>query len=417
MAYVTLRFGALQAIARAAAAVLCAGLLTACSTNGPDSQTGSLNAEPKAGQDRQMVKVALLVPLSAQGQPGVIGKSLKQAAELALFARDSAQLGRYAAILRQSGAQVQSAAFEAAGRVVRDGRLDSATVAAAVRSSGAFRGALTGVTRAPAMTADSLIGFLSGALRAVGATGPNQKPEMILASAMVMLGLGRFDQAQPAIDSLQRIAPQVARDAILLPVLFGFAPEGHGAREIAAEMALRRSDPIVARRQAMLAISVGDLGLAGRVIDSMLAVDSVKIGPRARALFTADRGRLLIARGDTANGIAALRSGIRAIGASGAFLTMVNRLVLAQVLAARPETRAEGVRLLEWGFVSEFGMVGIVELSLARAAELAGDKPVAVRHYSRFLRLWDRPSPGAEGPANEARAALQRLTGEGQPLR
>ena len=39
-----------------------------------------------------MVKVALLVPLSAQGQPGVIGKSLKQAAELALFERDNPNL-------------------------------------------------------------------------------------------------------------------------------------------------------------------------------------------------------------------------------------------------------------------------------------------------------------------------------------
>jgi ABC-type branched-subunit amino acid transport system substrate-binding protein len=39
-----------------------------------------------------MVKVGLLVPLSAQGQPGVIGKSLKQAAELALFERDSPNL-------------------------------------------------------------------------------------------------------------------------------------------------------------------------------------------------------------------------------------------------------------------------------------------------------------------------------------
>ena len=35
---------------------------------------------------------ALLVPLSAQGQPGVIGKSLKQAAELALFERDNPSL-------------------------------------------------------------------------------------------------------------------------------------------------------------------------------------------------------------------------------------------------------------------------------------------------------------------------------------
>ncbi len=37
MAYVTLRFGALQAIFRLAAALLYAGLLAACPTNGPDS--------------------------------------------------------------------------------------------------------------------------------------------------------------------------------------------------------------------------------------------------------------------------------------------------------------------------------------------------------------------------------------------
>jgi ABC-type branched-subunit amino acid transport system substrate-binding protein len=40
----------------------------------------------------QQVKVALLVPLSAQGHPGLIAKSLKQAAELALFERDNPSL-------------------------------------------------------------------------------------------------------------------------------------------------------------------------------------------------------------------------------------------------------------------------------------------------------------------------------------
>ncbi|MBX9588899.1 MAG: penicillin-binding protein activator [Hyphomonadaceae bacterium] len=77
---------------RRSAACLCVALLAACSTNGPDSQTGSLNVESKAEHDRPQVKIGLLVPLSAQGQPGVIGKSLKQAAELALFERDNPNL-------------------------------------------------------------------------------------------------------------------------------------------------------------------------------------------------------------------------------------------------------------------------------------------------------------------------------------
>ena len=91
MAYASLRIGAPRALSRLAAACLCAGLVAACSTN-PDSQTGALNPETKSGQDRPMVKIGLLVPLSAQGQPGVIGKSLKQAAELALFERDNPNL-------------------------------------------------------------------------------------------------------------------------------------------------------------------------------------------------------------------------------------------------------------------------------------------------------------------------------------
>jgi len=66
--------------------------LAACSANGPASQTGSLNANANPEQAKQAIKIGLLVPLSAQGQSGVIGKSLKQAAELALFERDNPNL-------------------------------------------------------------------------------------------------------------------------------------------------------------------------------------------------------------------------------------------------------------------------------------------------------------------------------------
>lgn len=92
MANATHRRGTSRVVSRLAAACLSLALLAACTANGPDSQTGSLTPDPKPGSDRPMVKVGLLVPLSAQGQPGVIGKSLKQAAELALFERDNPNL-------------------------------------------------------------------------------------------------------------------------------------------------------------------------------------------------------------------------------------------------------------------------------------------------------------------------------------
>ena len=85
----------LQAIGVPASGLLCGLLLAACSTGGtPD--VASASAPPGASEPalakRNTVKVALLVPLSAQGHAGVIGKSLKQAAELALFERDNPSL-------------------------------------------------------------------------------------------------------------------------------------------------------------------------------------------------------------------------------------------------------------------------------------------------------------------------------------
>jgi branched-chain amino acid transport system substrate-binding protein len=85
----------LQGLGHLAGGMLCGLLLVACSTGGGAPETAGTPgaaavAEP--GPTRAAAKVALLVPLSAQGHPGVIGKSLKQAAELALFERDNPSL-------------------------------------------------------------------------------------------------------------------------------------------------------------------------------------------------------------------------------------------------------------------------------------------------------------------------------------
>ncbi len=78
----------------AAIGALCMLALSGCSTSSPPQlstadavpQTQSLEAAPAK---KAPVKVALLVPLSGAGAGGIIGKSLKQAAELAIFERDN----------------------------------------------------------------------------------------------------------------------------------------------------------------------------------------------------------------------------------------------------------------------------------------------------------------------------------------
>jgi len=76
--------------------LLCGLILGACAANGPVSlpisSVLSPSADPTPSDQGEQVKVALIASLSAQGQPGLIGKSLKQAAELALFERDSPNL-------------------------------------------------------------------------------------------------------------------------------------------------------------------------------------------------------------------------------------------------------------------------------------------------------------------------------------
>jgi ABC-type branched-subunit amino acid transport system substrate-binding protein len=85
----------LQAMRGLPGVVLCGLLLAACSTSGAPELANvpapGLASEPAPAR-KNLVKVALIVPLSAHGHAGVIGKSLKQAGELALFERDDPNL-------------------------------------------------------------------------------------------------------------------------------------------------------------------------------------------------------------------------------------------------------------------------------------------------------------------------------------
>ena len=76
-----------RTVAATGAALIVAGaaLLAGCSAG--TNPLGQLT--PAALSSSNPVKIAILVPLASQGHPGVIARSLKQAAELALFERDT----------------------------------------------------------------------------------------------------------------------------------------------------------------------------------------------------------------------------------------------------------------------------------------------------------------------------------------
>ena len=110
-------------------AALCSGLLVACAAGGigggdapvstsglPNTQqdiTGSITPTQQALRNRPGVKVALLLPLTAPGSGGEIGKALKQAGELALFDFDNPNVVLLTKDTKGSAEGAQAAAADA----------------------------------------------------------------------------------------------------------------------------------------------------------------------------------------------------------------------------------------------------------------------------------------------------------------
>ena len=97
------------------ALALCALALAACSSGGSAPLPAlPLPSDPAPSEAKPgLAVVALLVPLSARGEAGVIGKSLKQAAELALFERDNPNVQLLVKDDRATPEGVRAAAEEA----------------------------------------------------------------------------------------------------------------------------------------------------------------------------------------------------------------------------------------------------------------------------------------------------------------
>ena len=106
-----------------------------------------------------------------------------------------------------------------------------------------------------------------------------------------------------------------------------------------------------------------------------------------------------------------MRSGLELSGASNEE-SAFPRLQLALALAARPETRAEGIRWLRYGFKTLPLYKPLTYLALGHEYEATSQRDSAAMAYGRFLRLWDKADPELQGRVREAKEALQELTGE-----
>ena len=338
--------------------------------------------------------------------------------ELAITYGDSVGVARYVATMRRAGAEAEAVAYEAAAELASGrGRAPAELLPLIGMRQGAIGAAIWGLGAGESLTTDSMLARVDRVIGSMlGVLPPGVRNQMQLTRAIAAAGFGRFDQATVLADSLGQADPNLGFTAYLYPALLGLLPDSIATRTIDRLLTAPRVHPMQVHSVISLLIGKGQHAPAERLADSLLARDSVAVGPYLRGLLTAAKGRVALARGDTAAGIRLLRDGLRDAGGDNQFLSAPARLALAEALANNPATRAEGLRRLEFGFDGDGGVKAYTWLLRGRALEAAGDKAGAVRAYSRFLRWWDRPSPGAERLPNEARQALRALTGEGQSL-
>jgi hypothetical protein len=164
--------------------------------------------------------------------------------------------------------------------------------------------------------------------------------------------------------------------------------------------------------RAMLHLLRGQVPEGRRRLARALA-DSARMSSYDRGMMVAADGWGALIQGDTARGLPRLRSGLDIVAAPGvaaesAFL----RLQLALALAARNDTRAEGIRYLRYGFDNQPLYLPLLQLALGRTYEAAGQRDSAAVAYGRFLRFWDKADPELQGRVREAREGLQEATRE-----
>jgi tetratricopeptide (TPR) repeat protein len=236
-------------------------------------------------------------------------------------------------------------------------------------------------------------------------------PAALAARAQMFAGLGRWREAKVLVDSVARLDPGQTRGVQAWATALGLAHTLSPGFLDSAVTALPPG-PEVEFGRAMVHLLRGQVREGRRRLARALA-DSTRMSPFDRGVMVAADGWGALMEGDTTLGLARLRSGLDQAAAPGvAAETAFLRLQLALALAARGETRAEGIRYLSYGFDHQPMFLPLLQLALGRTYEAAGQRDSAAMAYGRFLRFWDKADPELQGRVRNAREALQEATRE-----
>jgi tetratricopeptide (TPR) repeat protein/TolB-like protein len=276
---------------------------------------------------------------------------------------------------------------------------------------------LVGAYRSSRLTPDVLLPGLAAVQAQAGESG---RLRLMGVRAMVLASLGRLNEARSLYDSLWALAPgsQEAFQSVL-PVWAGYADRSFADRAFAVfedPPPVPRAQPLFRYARVIDALTRGESGEARRLAEDALAQDTLSYPASLPSLFRAAIGWADVMDGDTVGGATRLRTGLAGGGYASTQTLVLGgalRFALAATLAARPDTRAEGIRRLRYGLWSgDIVYFPSAYMVLGRALEAAGDPAGAAQAYSRFIRLWEDADPELQPRVESTRRALERLTGE-----
>ncbi len=209
------------------------------------------------------------------------------------------------------------------------------------------------------------------------------------------------------LDSLKAIAPGQAGGIEAWSVVLGLTPPS-AKPVLDSVVQAMPPGPQAAYANAMLHVIKGQAAEGRRLLSRELGSrDSASIPAPVRGLMIAGDGWAALLQGDSVGGIRRMRYGLD-LSAAPNEESAFPRLQLALALAARPDTRAEGIRWLRYGFETLPLFKPLTFLALGHTYEAAGQRDSAAVAYSRFLRLVGQ---GGSGAAREGERSEGRLTG------
>jgi TolB-like protein len=333
--------------------------------------------------------------------------------EVAFVTHDSTRLARYyPTIERTAPAALVSTLETTRGFAWGPEPSDSALSAALREQATWIIMAVNSSYKRDRATSDTIVRRYAR-VQSAGSKSPIFRARGYAARSKMLAGLGRWRETVVLTDSLRRFDPEEALGVLAWATALGLSPPSRSGILDTAVAAL----PSGAEREYAMGLTHlvrGQLEQGRRRINRALAsTDSAVVPPSIRGYLVAADGWGLLLQGDSTNGLRRLRAGLELAAApnqaeESGFL----RYQLALALAARAETREEGITHLRYGFDFQPLFIPLTHLALGRTYEAAGKPDSAALAYRRFIRFWDKADPELQGRVAQARQALQELTQE-----